>query len=343
MNIVIIWEGGIELFKYIDCIDAGTEFCPCNLADKGECIICSQLKGKTFCDCLNWKGSCIFQEYYWNHNKSKKIREYAEFTIEDKKYIRDDLLQLDIKVNAHLARQLNSIGSYVFLKNPKSPDCFSTPISIMKSNLKNNLITVVIKIIGVKTKDIALVEDKIFIKGPYWNGIQGQIFLKNLKNSSLFIASRGVAAAPAFMVAKKLRLKGNDVIVALDVGRHIENFAKKDFLEIGCKVVDISMIDYNRYSLKEEFKKTINELKRRYEYDVVLSAGSDEFHELFLNYMYDIDNNLKFATVNNGIITCGEGVCGSCEISLHNKNIKTCKQQYNPTELFIKSKGEIIL
>ncbi|KRQ86800.1 Dihydroorotate dehydrogenase B (NAD(+)), electron transfer subunit [Caloramator mitchellensis] len=329
------------MFRYIDCIDAGTEFCPCNLADTGECIICSQLRGKTFCDCLNWKGSCIFQEYYWNHNKSKKVREFAEYVVVDKKYIRDDLIKFDIQVNAHLARQLNSIGSYVFLKNPKSPEFFSTPISIMKSNLKNNQITVVVKIIGVKTKNLGLAGDKILLKGPYWNGIQGQVFLKGLKNSTLFIAARGVAAAPALMVAKKLKLKGNEIIVALDVGRHSENFAKKDFTDLGCKIIDVSMVDYSKYSLKEEFIKIIAELKKKYEFKVILSAGSDEFHELLLNHLYQFDNSLKFATVNNGIITCGEGVCGSCEAKLHNHLIKTCKQQYNPAELFIKPKGEV--
>lgn len=43
-------------YEVIDCIDAGTEFCPCHLAEEGECILCSQLHGKCFCDCVNWKG-----------------------------------------------------------------------------------------------------------------------------------------------------------------------------------------------------------------------------------------------------------------------------------------------
>ena len=27
----------------IDCIDAGTEYCPYKLAESGECLLCSQL------------------------------------------------------------------------------------------------------------------------------------------------------------------------------------------------------------------------------------------------------------------------------------------------------------
>ena len=58
----------------IDCIDAGTEFCPCHLAESGECILCSQLQGGHFCDCLNWKGVCIYQEFHDNGNKAKEQR-----------------------------------------------------------------------------------------------------------------------------------------------------------------------------------------------------------------------------------------------------------------------------
>ena len=58
----------------IDCIDAGSEFCPCHLAESGECILCSQLQGSHFCDCLNWKGVCIYQELYNYCIKAKEQR-----------------------------------------------------------------------------------------------------------------------------------------------------------------------------------------------------------------------------------------------------------------------------
>ena len=60
--------------EYANCIDCGTEFCPCKLAETGECILCSQLQGEHFCDCLNWNGVCIYQELYNNGMKAKKGR-----------------------------------------------------------------------------------------------------------------------------------------------------------------------------------------------------------------------------------------------------------------------------
>mgnify|MGYP000921887947 CR=1 FL=1 len=50
----------------MDCIDCGTEYCPCHLAESGECIMCSQLQGECFCDCVNWKGVCVYQELFNN-------------------------------------------------------------------------------------------------------------------------------------------------------------------------------------------------------------------------------------------------------------------------------------
>ncbi|NRT39807.1 hypothetical protein B0I63_002089 [Clostridium beijerinckii] len=32
----------------IDCIDAGTEYCPCKLAEYGQCLTCSNAKEKFF-------------------------------------------------------------------------------------------------------------------------------------------------------------------------------------------------------------------------------------------------------------------------------------------------------
>ena len=69
----------------IDCIDAGTEYCPCKLAESGECLICSQCQGECFCDCLNWKGVCIYQEFYNNGNKANDGRKAYDCTVEDVK------------------------------------------------------------------------------------------------------------------------------------------------------------------------------------------------------------------------------------------------------------------
>jgi NAD(P)H-flavin reductase len=328
-----------NVFKYIDCIDAGTEYCPCSLAERGECIICSQLKDKVFCDCLNWKGTCIYQEFMNNHEKaSKTSRQFVKYDVINKEYIRKDLFLLDIAVSKTLARELNNLGAYVFLKNIDDAECYSTPISILESNIFTNTIKVAVKVAGVKTKALDRCTKKILVKGPYWNGIQGVKFLKNLKNKNCLILARGVATAPAVLAAKKMKYEGNQVYAVLDPGRSVFNFAKPYFLKHGCTVEDMKFFNEGKF-LSNEFRMHIEQLMKKWNFKVVLSAGDDEFHRMIIGFINNIDGYVNFATVNNNTMCCGEGICGSCQIKgTDGESIKTCKQQYNPLEVFLRGK-----
>lgn len=325
------------MFKYIDCVDSGTEFCPCSLAERGECIICSQLRDKKFCDCLNWKGTCIYQDYIWNMERAKKAREYIEFEVVEKSFIRDDLLVIKVKVDSYLARELNEFGAYVFMKRPIDNDAYGVPISILDSNVMDNIITTVIKIEGVKTKALKIVEDKILIKGPFYNGIQGVNNLKTLENGSCLILGRGVGTAPSVLATKKMLYKNNNVYVLLDRGRSEENFSKKYFEKLECKQIEnVKFLD-NEKKLLEEIKIKIKSIIEENNIKVVFSAGSDEFHEKILSFVYKLNKSIKFSTINNTTICCGEGICGSCHIkNARGEVIKACKQQYNPAEIFVK-------
>ncbi|MEG0371558.1 MAG: sulfide/dihydroorotate dehydrogenase-like FAD/NAD-binding protein [Clostridium sp.] len=325
------------MFSYVDCIDAGTEFCPCSLAERGECIICSQLRDKKFCDCLNWKGTCIYQDYIWNMERSKKAREYLEFNVLEKCFIREDMFLLKVQVDSYLARELNEYGAYVFLKTPGDNDAYNTPISILESDINENIITMVIKIEGAKTKALKVVEDKILIKGPYYNGIQGVKNLKELKNGACLILGRGVGTAPAILAAKKMLYKDNKITVLLDKGRSSDNYSKIYFENLGCERVESTIfLDIER-KLLMDIKIKIKEIIEEKNISVVLSAGSDDFHREILSYIYGIKKDMKFSTINNTTMCCGEGICGSCHIkNRKGETIKTCKQQYNPAEIFVK-------
>ena len=48
--------------RSMDCIDVGSENCPCYLALTGDCLICSRLQGKDYCGC-NWAGVCVYNEF----------------------------------------------------------------------------------------------------------------------------------------------------------------------------------------------------------------------------------------------------------------------------------------
>ena len=324
------------MFKYIDCIDAATEYCPCSLAETGECLICTQLKGDKFCDCVNYKGTCIYQEYIWNNELSKKARQYKICEIKSKTYLREDIILLKINIDGGLLRDLNNIGAFVFLKKPGDAECSSTPISIMDCDIYNKEITVAIKIAGVKTKLLDKCKDTINVKGPYLNGIQGRRFLDDLKNENCLILGRGAAIAPTIMATKRLLIKGNQIYALLNRGKSNQSYLKPYFDELNCNAENVCFTDCNNILL-DEGKIAIKKYLKDSEIKTVLCAGSNAFYDEIINYIYGIDSSVNFSIVNNSIMCCGEGICGSCEIKSSNySKIKSCKQQYNPKEIFLK-------
>ena len=138
------------MYQVLDCIDAGSEYCPCFLAESGECLTCSQLQGKTFCDCKNWKGVCIYQEYVWNRFRMKERRENTTCELVGKTVVAKNITILKIKVNKTMARELNQPGAYVFLRRNDEPGYFDTPMSVMTVD-EGSTVDIAVQI-RVKTK-----------------------------------------------------------------------------------------------------------------------------------------------------------------------------------------------
>ncbi|WDC83809.1 hypothetical protein PL321_15100 [Caloramator sp. mosi_1] len=82
------------------------------------------------------------------------------------------------------------------------------------------------------------------VKGPYWNGIQGQRFLRNLKDNNVLIIGRGVAASPGVLATRRLRINGNKIRVLLDRGRSQENACTSYYKKYDAFVENIDIINY---------------------------------------------------------------------------------------------------
>ena len=101
--------------KQWQCVDAGSDYCPCHLAEENSCIICTQLQGKGYCDC-NWMGVCIYNDFYFSGNRKKEIRRSQEYPVIDSKIINNNNV-LTICVTKYMARSLNQTGSNIFVRN----------------------------------------------------------------------------------------------------------------------------------------------------------------------------------------------------------------------------------
>lgn len=319
-------------YEAVDCIDAGTDYCPCYLAETNNCLICSQLQGKVFCDCVNWKGVCIYQEYKWNGSKMKEPRENVNVEVLERRLINPKIIFLKLKVTKTLARELNQPGSYIFLRDENYPEFFNVPMSIMYSDEINQTIDLLIQIRGIKTKVLNSDKQYMTIRGPYWNGLIGLKNLKVLRDKNCILVARGIAQAPSVIVAKKLVCAGNKITVILDPGSSSTDFSRKYFESLGCSIIETGVL--NKNILTESVLSELNRLFKDKKIDLIFSGGSDILHKSILNIINSYDKDILFACTNNANICCGEGICGSCSTRLKDgRRIKSCKAQVDPVDI----------
>lgn len=319
-------------YEVTDCIDAGTEYCPCHLAQVGECILCSQLSGKTFCDCINWKGVCIYQEYVWNGNKAKSQRKNYFCKVLKKENIENKVVIFTLLTTHKIAQDLVHPGSYIFMRSPKTTQFYDTPISIMDVNTEENWIKVAIEVKGIKTKtiDSIMENENMLIRAPFWNGIFG---LKNVyaaKDGVSLIVARGIGQAPMIPVLRKLYSNGNRLIVVLDNANYKDDFVSEYLSMYDCKVIKCNTLD--KGDLTEELKSIIVKSIEDEKVNLIHCDGADILNFKIVEFVKD---RVKTSSCNNARMCCGEGVCGSCSARYKGHVVKRlCKIQTEPKKLF---------
>ncbi|WP_055667722.1 sulfide/dihydroorotate dehydrogenase-like FAD/NAD-binding protein [Desnuesiella massiliensis] len=319
-------------YEIIDCIDAGTEYCPCHLAESGECILCSQLCGKNFCDCINWKGVCIYQEYNFNGNKNKSQRKNYLCKVMKKEIIEDNLVIFSLLVPHKIAQDLLHPGSYIFMRNPQTTQFYDTPISILDVNLEENIIKVAVEIQGIKTKNINKIneDEKMLIRAPFWNGVFGLNNIVTSREGHSVIIARGIGMAPMIPILKKLYANGNKITVILDKAEYKTIFVEKYLEEYEAEVINCETLKNG--DLSEDLKKLLSEIVETKNINLFHCAGADI---LIYNVLNFIDPSYKISCCNNIKMCCGEGVCGSCSTRYRGHIVKRlCKVQTDPRNIF---------
>lgn len=312
----------------LECVDVGSEFCPCYLAETNDCITCSHLQGKDFCECY-WRGVCIYQEYANNGFKSKNNREELISRIEKKVKLNSNCSLLKLKVTKTLARQLKEPGAYVFLRDKKSTHYFDVPMSIMDTDETNGYIYIVYQVLGSKTKMLDKAKEELLVRGPYWNGLLGIKYLKVVRDSNCLVIAKGVAQAPAVLVIKKLLKSNNRVDLIIDKGNTGINFIYEHLKDV--ELDSLNIIEEEVYS--DNAKILIKNKLQNDDIKLVFSGGSDVLHAHILSLVDDSAVSPYIVATNNNEFCCGEGICGACSTFLKDgKSVKTCKTQLSVRE-----------
>lgn len=335
MICALYYRGDDLKYEGYTCIDAGSKYCPCSLADTGDCIVCSQLQGKEKCDCQNWSGTCIYQDYIMNNKKTQDKRLYYNGVIMTKEHISDNVIQLNVQTSLKLLENLIFPGSFVFLRHPEMNKDFDFPTSVMDVCFDTRTIKFVFEVQGPKTKTINAIEvgNKILLRGPYWNGILGVEYINKIINSNVLLVIKGIHQVPAVSVIKKLISNNNNISIILDPNK-VKNVFIKEYInhdKINLNLVSIMKDNEIDIYFKEILKEYVNDKNL----ELVFLGTSDYLTNILINYISQLNKEIKLSSTNNHKMVCGEGICGSCTII--NKDLKLrrmCKMQTKPEFIF---------
>ncbi len=302
-----------------DCIDVGSENCPCYLALTGDCLVCSRLQGKEDCDC-EWKGVCVYNEFIQGNKKVNNPRVDFPVEIAYKKYYLDDLMVLGLKVGKGFAIKASRPGSYIFLREENSESYYSTPLCVADADIEAGIIAVAVKIISVKTKTLAEAEGHLMVRGIYRNGILGigSITSKSVRDKKILVVAKGIGLAPAILAANYLWRK-NRVDLIIDREKISEDLIG-DYLGEGEGTIRFM-------SLNEEIhRQDLGGILHKEQYGLVVLLTSDYFLDQIGKMVKEKLPQAELAVSNNFHICCGEGICGACTaLGPNGETVKMCK------------------
>lgn len=275
---------------------------------------------------------CIYQEYILNKNKAKGNRKNYLCTIFKKEQIEEGLYIFTVNAPHSLVHDLVYPGSFVFIRKPECTNYYDTPISIMEADAEKNILKMAIEIKGVKTKSICELNEneKMLIKGPFWNGILGLKNIYNLKDGVSVVIGKGIGIAPLIPVLKKLYSNENKVISIIDRTPFNDVFGKEYFQMCNSEILQCNILE--KGELTKEFKMMIEQILKVESVNLIHCSGPDI---LISKIMEFAGESINFSACNNSKMCCGEGVCGACSTRYKNHVIKKlCKVQLDPKHLF---------
>ena len=294
-----------------------------------------KLQGSHFCDCLNWNGVCIYQELYNNGNKAKEQRKAYTCKVSEKVLCQDDVLLIKFEAPHKLAIDLAKPGSFIFIRSDENV-YFDVPISILDSNIDTNIISVMIEIRGVKTKQLLNIESggEITIRGPYWNGVFGLKNIRKQKNNNILVIARGIGMAPMVPVIKKLVQNDNKVTVIVDKQPFNDVYVSEWLDKLNIVPQEMNLIEKGK--LSPEAKVAIKSIIGYNNISLIHIAGADILTYDVIEYLDYLDRqDIDLSCCNNFKMCCGEGVCGACTARFSGHRVKRfCKVQASPRAIF---------
>ncbi|MDD4390499.1 MAG: hypothetical protein PHW03_06820 [Eubacteriales bacterium] len=304
--------------RFFDCIDCGTENCPCYLAETEDCLVCGRLRGSN-CDDCGWRGVCVYNEFIQNGRRILNPRKSFPSQITYKKFYGEALAVIGLATGRGFALKCEMPGSYVFIRSKGALQWYDTPISVMKVDINEGVIYLAVKEMAGKTKLILEEQEILEIRGVYRNGILGIKDViggqKHKKKKNLIVA-RGLGFAPAVLLADWIGGRASlDMI--LDEGGTSEEWISEYTPD---KILGITARINLEHDIKLGFDSGLYKTVTAGNYDNIIVLASDY-------YINEIKKLMRIdAMSNNFNLCCGEGICGACSVvNSCGETFKMCK------------------
>lgn len=315
----------------LPCFDAGSEFCPCPLAELGHCVACSVLRGENHCDC-GWSGSCIYEEFLRNGKNTRSLRREWEGVVTCREEIvpeRESSVRaafwFRVRAPEELTRWFVLPGSFAFVRIRGRPEMFNVPLSVMDQ--EGGVLTFACEILGPKTEDLGRQirpGTRLILKGPFWSAVQGLVAIKAHAGGRTLIVAKGMGQAPAVSLARYLKTRGGMVKVLLGPGSLGTIFTGDILTGFGVSVVKMPKEPDHNVS------RVIREITSN-DYDLVISSNAHHQHKTLWRVIAGIPHSPAFAWISDVTMNCGEGLCGAC---LGGRETRLCKAVFDAEEFF---------
>ena len=236
------------------------------------------------------------------------------FEIVKKIKIAPDIFHFD--VSAPLVAKKFQAGQFIVLRPLE--DSERVPFTIMRADKDKGTITLIVKAIGLSTKQLALLNEGDSIAdllGPLGHPSEIENF------GSVVIVGGGVGTAVSFAVTESLKRAGNRIISIIGARNKDFMILEKEFSEISDDLY--VMTDDGSYKKKGFVTQQLKELYAQGEQiDRVIAAGPLPM----MRAVVELTRPYKTPTIVslNPIMVDGIGMCGGCRALVDGKIVFVC-------------------
>ncbi len=308
------------------CHDAGSPWCPCILADVGDCPVCPVLRGLNTCDECHWTGLCVY-ELRSRAPEPQPPREFTSMRVISHRVIGPDLHRAEVEVARAWVHEIRRPGAFILAASEHAPQVSAAPMAVLASD--ETSMSIVLRVRGPKTRALAGARDCWMVKGPFRSGLLGTRRLYDLDEgeATILVSTTGQSLLPG--VLRTLRAGNNRVTVSVDPGSTGSLYVLRELGDFPGHLRTLEFSSPRSYSTRRDW---LRQTVRGNGPDLVVSLGSDYLHGRIAPLIGD---DQGWVASNNQIMVCGDGRCGSCSITLRDRTeIRGCKADVAPEDVF---------